>query len=278
MPLRGAGGEPVDFARTLRSHGCARLPPAQIDPENRWLRLTVRSGAGTRAIVFCQKKGQLVADAGGANVERLARRVFRLDENLAPFYGAAANDPQLAWVASGAGRMLASASVFEEIVKTIFTTNCAWSGTVRMVSALVEDLGRGAFPTPHAVADAPAAFFRDRMRAGYRGEYLRRFARSVASGEFDPESLLPRGGLSDDEVEARLRSIPGCGAYAAAHVMMLLGRYRRLILDSWTRPAYLRVSGKRRAADRSIERAFRGYGAFAGLAFWLTLTKDWVAD
>jgi len=58
--------------------------------------------------------------------------------------------------------------------------------------------------------------------------------------------------------------------------MMLLGRYHRLILDSWTRPAYLRVAGKRRASDRTIERAFRPYGAFAGLALWLPLTPGLV--
>jgi len=72
-------------------------------------------------------------------------------------------------------------------------------------------------------------------------------------------------------------ALPGVGPYACAHIMMLLGRYHRLIFDSWTRPAYLRVTGKRRASDRSIERAFRPYGAFAGLAFWLTLTRGWVA-
>jgi hypothetical protein len=60
--------------------------------------------------------------------------------------------------------------------------------------------------------------------------------------------------------------------------MMLLGRYSRLILDSWTRPKYLRVSGSRRAKDSTIERRFRRYGGYAGLAFWLYLTRDWVAE
>jgi hypothetical protein len=55
-----------------------------------------------------------------------------------------------------------------------------------------------------------------------------------------------------------------------------LGRYSRLILDSWTRPKYARVNG-RKAADRTIERRFRRYGDYAGLAFWLYLTRDWVA-
>jgi N-glycosylase/DNA lyase len=59
--------------------------------------------------------------------------------------------------------------------------------------------------------------------------------------------------------------------------MMLLGRYSRLVLDSWTRPKYARVRG-RKASDRTIERRFRRYGRYAGLAFWLYLTRDWVKD
>ena len=59
--------------------------------------------------------------------------------------------------------------------------------------------------------------------------------------------------------------------------MMLLGRHSRLILDSWTRPKYASLNG-RKASDRGIERRFARYGPYAGLAFWLFLTKDWVED
>jgi hypothetical protein len=31
LPLIGAGGEPVDFARTIVSHGVAELPPNRVD-------------------------------------------------------------------------------------------------------------------------------------------------------------------------------------------------------------------------------------------------------
>ena len=73
-----------------------------------------------------------------------------------------------------------------------------------------------------------------------------------------------------------LLQIAGVGPYAMAHMMMLLGRYRPLILDSWTRPKYRRVSGRSRITDTGIKRAFRRYGQFAGLAFWLMLTEDWL--
>jgi 3-methyladenine DNA glycosylase/8-oxoguanine DNA glycosylase len=50
-----------------------------------------------------------------------------------------------------------------------------------------------------------------------------------------------------------------------------------LILDSWTRPKYARLNG-RKAGDRQIERRFKRYGPYAGLAFWLFLTRDWVEE
>ncbi len=186
--------------------------------------------------------------------------VLRLDEDLSPFYELAAEDPDLAWATAGAGRLIRNPTVFEEVVKTICTTNCAWSGTVRMVSALVEHLGERAprapsegplgrtFPTPEAMAAAELDFYKDVVRAGYRGAYLQSLAQSVAGGELDLEALgrATREELPDDELAAELLALPGVGPYAAAHVMMLLGRYSRLVLDSWTRPTYARLTGGRR--------------------------------
>ena len=77
-------------------------------------------------------------------------------------------------------------------------------------------------------------------------------------------------------MDLRLRALQGVGPYAAAHVMVLLGRYSRLILDSWTRPKFARLVGLPKVADQAIVDRFAGYGRWAGLAFWLFLTADWV--
>ena len=179
--------------------------------------------------------------------------------------------------------MLRSPTVFEDVVKTICTTNLAWSGTVRIVTALVDALGTPApggghtFPSPAAMAAASEDFYRDTARAGYRGAYLRTLADDVASGKLDLEALNDPA-IPDAEIEARLLALPGVGPYAAAHVMLTsLGRYSRLVLDSWTRPTYAKLRG-RKASDKTIARHFRHYGDFAGLAFWLTLTRGWVAE
>src|SRR5207237_1095677 len=218
-------------------------------------------------------------------VRDTVRRILSLDEDLSEFYAAAAEDPELSWAVSGAGRMLRTPTVFEAVVKTVCTTNCAWSATVRMVTALVENLGEQAvatearaFPTAEAMAAAPESFYRDAVRAGYRSAYLRSLASGVAGGTIELEGLVDSSSdLSDDEVAARLLALPGIGPYGTAHMMMLLGRHSRLVLDSWTRPKYARVRG-RKATDAQIERRFRRYGRYAGLAFWLYLTRDWVVE
>jgi 3-methyladenine DNA glycosylase/8-oxoguanine DNA glycosylase len=285
LELKGTGGEPVDFLRTITSHGVADLPPNDIDLGAGTLTtaLSLSRGAATVRVSAGRKGFARIDGAGpGTGAVEAVRHMLRLDADLSAFYAAAAADPELSWAAAGAGRMLRCPTVFEEVVKTICTTNCAWSATVRMTTGLVDHLGleapdgRRAFPTPAAMAEAGEAFYRDVVRAGYRGPYLRSLAASVAEGSLDLEALNDPA-LSDEEVAERLLALPGCGPYATAHMMMLLGRYSLLILDSWTRPTYARLNG-RKASDRTIERRFRRYRDYAGLAFWLYLTRDWVDE
>jgi 3-methyladenine DNA glycosylase/8-oxoguanine DNA glycosylase len=301
LALVGAGGEPVDLRRTILSHGVADLPPMRVDEETPVLEATVPlAGRAPRSVrIVPGRPGfaaiEVVGRAPGAGERaallEVAAHVLRLDEDLSPFYAQAAHDPDLVWAAAGAGRLIRSPTVFEEVVKTICTTNCAWSGTVRMVGALVEHLGEAApdapadgplgraFPTPAAMAEAGESFYRDVARAGYRGAYLRSLAADVAAGRLDLEELARADAdeLPDEEVATRLLALPGVGPYAAAHVMMLVGRYSRLVLDSWTRPKYASLRG-RSAKDATIERRFRRFGPYAGLAFWLVLTRDWVPE
>jgi N-glycosylase/DNA lyase len=292
LRLRGAGGEPVDFRRTLGSHGVASLPPSRIDEQAWTLEVTLPVARGARTVRVSPGRkeharvevlGAKLGERGSAQLLAQLRHMFRLDEDLSPFYAVARDDEELAWAGVGAGRMLRSPTVFEDVVKTICTTNCAWGGTVRMVTALVDELGTAgptgahAFPSAEQMAAADESFYRDVARAGYRGAYLRALAASVASGELDLEELNDPE-LPIDEIEERLLALPGVGPYAAAHVMLTsLGRYSRLVLDSWTRPTYAKLAG-RKASDKTIVRRFNRYGDYAGLAFWLMLTRSWVVD
>jgi N-glycosylase/DNA lyase len=299
LPLAGPGGEPVDLWRTLNSHGFAELAPTRLDEGARTLEVTlrVRGGRPRRVRIHAKRPALAIVDvlgpAAGPRIREDAaagvRHVLRLDQDLSGFYAKAATDPDLAWATAGAGRMLQSPTVFEDVVKTVCTTNCAWSATERMVNALVDHLGEpaiggdgtrtNAFPSPDAMAAMPESFYRDVVRAGYRGAYLISLARSVADGEVDLEALsrATPDQLPDAELELQLLALPGVGPYAAAHIMMTIGRNSRLILDSWTRPKYARLVGKKTVIDAQIDRRFRRrFGEHAGLAFWLFVTRDWV--
>ena len=299
IELRGPGGEPVDLWRTLLSHGFHDLPPMRLDTASRSLALTVRVprgaprrvriGPGGRGSARVEVLGRPPSAAAVGAIRRAVARVLRLDQDLSAFYALLGADEHLSWAAAGAGRMLASPTVFEDLVKTLCTTNCSWSLTTTMVTALVTHLGdpaigaerdphANAFPTAEVMAAQPETFFRGTVRAGYRAPYLRALAGAVADGSVDVEAwaAASREDLPDTELERQLLALPGIGPYAAAHMLMVLGRGSRLILDSWTRPTYARLIGKPTPpADRTIERRFQRYGDHAGLAFWLFLTRDW---
>jgi len=303
FPLVGPAGERIDLRRIFLSHGVAALPPMHLDDKAWTFEITVPlAGVGARTLTIAQARpgqgavsiahGFVDAAVATATMAQI-RHVLSLDLDLTAFYAVAAQDPELAWVLEGAGRMVRSPTVFEDVVKTICTTNTSWGGTTRMVNALVEHLGEKApgapassplgraFPTASAMAKAPEAFYKKVVGAGYRAGYLRALARDVARDRVDLEELAratPEQ-LPDDEVDARLQALPGVGPYAAAHIMLMLGRYSRLILDSWTRPTYASLLGRKRpVSDRNIERRFKPYGRFGGLAFWLFLTRDWVTE
>lgn len=294
LRLAGPAGEPVDLRRTL-CWAWADLPPLRLDadapaltvtlPVRRGRPRTVRVTPGHAGHADVTVVGRAPAASTTEELQARLRHMLRLDEDLSVFYALAADDPDLSWVCSGAGRLTRSATVFEDVVKTLCSTNCHWSATRRMVTALVDHLGEPAadgtgraFPTPAAMAAAPVSFYTDTVRAGYRARSLREIARRVAEGEADLECLVGPGAISDEEAAARLQSLPGIGPYAAAHVALMLGRYSQVLLDSWTRPTYARLVGRDQVADATIRRRFAPYGQWAGLAFWLFLTREWVTD
>ena len=303
FPLVGPAGEVIDLRRVFVSHGLASLPPMRLDEKAWTFEITVPlAGIGARTLTISQARPGhgLIAVAGGIPdakvgeaVMRQVRHVLSLDLDLMPFYAVARNDPELSWVVDGAGRMVRSPTVFEDVVKTICTTNTSWGGTTRMVNALVEHLGvkapgapasgpfGRAFPTPQAMAGAPPTFYKKVVGAGYRAAYLKTLATDGTKGRVDLERLgtVSRNELPDDDVARQLQALPGVGPYAAAHIMLMLGRYDRLILDSWTRPTYARLLGRKGpVSDRTIVRRFQRYGPYAGLAFWLFLTREWITD
>jgi len=298
FPLSGPAGEPVSLWRTLTSHGIVQLPPMFPDEKSKSSLITLETGPGSVHTIRIELEGPGVAAVTSldrawrpdARAVDACRRLLRLDDDLSEFYAVAESDPELSWVTVGAGRLLRCTSPFELIIKTICTTNCTWSATTRMISAIVGHLGRPAsprgaspeaggrtFPSAEAMAEASDDFYREIARTGYRASYIRKISRMVADGSLDPERL--EADAMDDrvpsgELRQQLLDLPGLGPYAAAHIMLVLGRQDEPIIDSWTRPTFERLSG-RPATRHEIDQRFGRYGRRLGLAFWVYLTRDW---
>lgn len=281
---------PFELDLVLRGHGWVALPPHRYDGPGEPFSTPLRLGRdialanvrqdGARLRVRLDAARRLPARAIELARAQLAH-VLRLDEDLSPFWAQCAELPAHAWVARrGGGRLLRSPTLFEDLLKLLFTTNCTWAATTAMTRKLVEAIGpagpggRRAFPDA-AECDRGAAFFRDVVRAGYRAEACAELAARCCAGELrerdftDPE-------LPTAVVRQRLLALRGFGPYAAGQALRLLGRYDDLAIDSWCRATLAALLGRRRPpSDTAIARRYRAFGPNAGLAMWCELTASW---
>jgi 3-methyladenine DNA glycosylase/8-oxoguanine DNA glycosylase len=282
------------FKRTIVSHGWYGLLPFAIDSENWTLtRVIDLEPKAPVTIVMSGRRGHVLVttarsltNAQTAKVTRDVRHILRLDDDLQPFYLATGTDADFGWIATqGAGRLLRSPTVFEDLVKMICTTNCSWALTVKMVTGLVENIGREsddgksgrrAFPLPEAMAAMPLKFFVDEVRAGYRAPYLKELADRVGSGELNVEEWLTSP-LPTVELTKQIKGVKGVGDYAAENLLKLLGRYDGLALDSWTRARFFKIRNNgRKANDKKIARYYARFNEWRGLALWCDVTRDWL--
>jgi N-glycosylase/DNA lyase len=268
----------MDLGLVVKSHGWYDLPPFEWDAEKKTLGFVFLEGEEPVRVVVAQRARGLVATATALapSARRVLERVLNLKADLASFHSTCAGDPRFAWIARrGAGRILRAPTLFEDAVKVLATTNCTWGLTKIMVRNLIERFDRGgAFPDARFVAGLPARAL-VAAKFGYRAPYLASFAGRVASGKLDLARWEDASRPSED-VEKEICAEKGFGPYAADTLGRLLGRHRKLGLDSWSRKkvASLRFRG-RAVKDARVARLYAPFGRHAGLAFWLDVTRDW---
>lgn len=257
---------PLDLTldRVARSHGWVGLPPYGYYGDHHQLFLTLAIGA-VPTTVRVDRAWSVAADRAllgpeSAELRASLRWSLGLDDDVT---GA---PPSVR-----ATRMLRSSTVWEDLVKTLMTTNCSWSATVGMVTRLVDNLGfAGCFPPPSVVAEAGADVLRDVIRMGYRAGSLCGLAGRIASEEIRPESWRDNR-LSDEEILSGILTLPGFGRYSAEGMLGLLGRPRGHAVDSWIRA---RLNG---ATAAEIAERYAVYGRWAGAALWQDVTAPWFA-
>jgi 3-methyladenine DNA glycosylase/8-oxoguanine DNA glycosylase len=276
---------PFSLTAVVKSHGWAMLAPFGWDSEagvltyiaqlesGRVVEMVIRDAAGG---VSVEVAGRLTK-AERADIAGKVTWMLGLDQDFAEFYALARQEPKLAHVEARAqGRILRSPTLFEDTVKTILTTNTSWAGTLRMVASVVSQFGvelpadstRRAFPTPTALAASDEKTLRSATGLGYRAPYILALARSVASGELDLEALRTTE-LPTADLRKRLLAIKGVGGYAVANLLILLGHYDFLPVDSW---ALKVVSNEWHegapVGPAEVEAAFERWGKWKGLAYF----------
>jgi hypothetical protein len=127
---------PFNFLSVVNSHGWRQLAPFSYDENTNTLFYVLRLSNG-RVIEFKLRDG---ADVDGVIVEtekldkterkQVADKVtemFGLDMDYSLFYAASRVEPKLARAKKLAvGRVLRSPTLFEDVIKTILTTNTLW--------------------------------------------------------------------------------------------------------------------------------------------------------
>ncbi|MGB8982505.1 MAG: hypothetical protein WCC12_11560 [Anaerolineales bacterium] len=301
--------KPFNFLSVVNSHGWRQLAPFSYAESSNTLGYILRLSNG-RVIELRLRDGKdgVVVETERLNKSERAEAaekvawMFGLDLDFSPFYAAARREPKLARVKKLAcGRVLRSATLFEDVIKTILTTNTLWGATRNMTLKLVTEFGdplssagrvvapgldtpfglldqpaprteTRAFPTPAAIAASGPESLRERIRVGYRAPAIHELAVRVASGAFDLEALKTSQ-LPTLELRKQLLTINGVGPYAAANLLLILGRSDFIPIDSWALKlvSHEWYRGKPVTA-KEVEKRFAKWGEFKGLAFWFW---DW---
>jgi 3-methyladenine DNA glycosylase/8-oxoguanine DNA glycosylase len=281
---------PANFAfrATVLSHGWYHLAPFRWDGEARVLRRCEVLGGGAVDLTIAEDRKGLAVSAPvalvphrQALVQRLGR-MFQLGLETAEFVALTRTSPPHAWVGpSGFGRLLCGATVFEDAVKIIATTNTAWRQTVRMVELLTAKCGRrssegnAAFPEPAEIARFSAGELQNDCRLGYRAKSIHALATGVAQGTIHLAALGCSDGQRSEALFKGYLGLPGIGPYGAAHLLAMDGRHDYIAVDTeFRRFVRDRYHHGRPVSDRTMVRRYSRWGRWKYLAYW---AESWEA-
>lgn len=245
--------KPYILPSTLRSHGWVSLPPnipdEKVESFSRVERLSSGNVINLHAaspgrefpkIIVTVKHEDALLQVEHNEIIKRVRYMLRLDENLQGFYDLCEKKGGK-WknLTEGRGYLLRSPEIFEDLVKVICTTNIQWGGTKRMVKELVDSFGvpfpgdttLRSFPSPESISSISLEDFKDRVRLGYRTGYIYELCARITSGDLKLNDLI-NAKTPTAEVKKRLIAIKGVGNYAASSMLMLLGRYDQIPVDT----------------------------------------------
>jgi 3-methyladenine DNA glycosylase/8-oxoguanine DNA glycosylase len=280
------------FWTTVTSHGWCVLQPFSSHDETHTLerihqlgdgavvRLNLAADKDEHILVTIEGLADGLSPTQAAELTHGLTNAFNLDRDLSDFYALVRQYPRYQWIEQkAAGRMLAAPTVWEDLAKTLLTTNTTWNMTKKMVArlnTLGAPYGGGghAFPAPERIAGMTPDDLNAHVRAGYRGAYLHELATRIAEGELDVESWRDPA-LASTELYKRVKSLKGFGDYAAGSILKLLGHFDRLATDTECRAVYKAINdGVPAQHDGEITAYYEPFGQWRGLVQWMDVMQD----
>jgi N-glycosylase/DNA lyase len=233
------------------------------------------------AISFDGKALRVEGATETPELRRKLGRMFQLGVDTSEFVERSKDSPAHSWVeSSGFGRLLCGATLFEDVVKIITTTNTMWRQTMRMTELLVEKCGRRtkagrvAFPEPADVARFSAEELQEDCRLGYRAKTIHALASGIADGTIDMDALSDAS-QTTEELFRSYRELPGIGPYGAAHLLAMDGRHDFIAVDTeFRRFVRERYHGGRAVSDKTMLRRYAKWGRWKYLAYWSELWES----
>jgi 3-methyladenine DNA glycosylase/8-oxoguanine DNA glycosylase len=280
-----------DFLSAICSHGFFVLAPNEWSPEKQILKtaitidyqnaISVRIGQLTNNRLIVQSSASVNASQRKV-IRAAARRMLRLDEDFSDFHGRCqtSGTHHEAGV-KRFGRLLRSATLFEDMVKVICTCNTSWGQTVAMVDNLVHLWGvptnekAYGFPTPDRLANVSVDELKQQGRLGYRALYVHQLAYDVAKRKRCLDQYENFDGTGQ-ELARQLRDIDGIGAYAAGHLCMLLGHYEVLAMDTEMVRFFQEKHPHRKVTLKTVQQYYQSWHPWQFLAYWYELWSDYV--
>jgi 3-methyladenine DNA glycosylase/8-oxoguanine DNA glycosylase len=268
----------LNFLNLIHSHGWWMLAPFRWDEHGLVLSRPIRLQSGRSVPV--QIRGR--ADAGASvsitasarnsaavrgDVRAAVKRMLSLDQDLTDFHARCAEDELLRFAhETGSGRMLRAPTAFEDVIKTICTTNCNWQNTRKMCAQLCALDPDGNFPSPQRLGEFTQRKLERAASVGYRSRTILKAAHLTASGQLPLDAWAAAGEFG--RIRQALSSIWGIGPYALNHILVLLGDFTIIPVDSEIL-RYLRTThfgGEKVPASEAVK-PYEQFGEHRYLAF-----------
>ncbi|KAM7473081.1 hypothetical protein LguiB_020324 [Lonicera macranthoides] len=153
----------------------------------------------------------------------------------------------------GFGRLFRSPTLFEDTIKSLLLCACG----------------------PKELASLDEDALNKQCNLGYKAAHILNFAKKVESGKIKLEKYEQE--ISSKKIFDSLMKINGFGPFVSANVLMCLGFYQKVPVDSETMRHLRQVHGieihKKKTDKAIVEQIYDKYAPFQCLAYWFELME-----